>query len=67
MTTESRTEVEPWRLQTCEGACKQQGKKSPLTPPDMWCEDLNKADWKPMYAGFTGWQRHFKCGWKGFD
>ncbi|KAI4922471.1 hypothetical protein J4E90_000902 [Alternaria incomplexa] len=67
MTTENRIESDPWRLQTCEQACKDNKKNAPLVSKDMWCQDLNAADWQPMYKGFTGWQRHFKCGWKGFD
>lgn len=67
MTTENRIESDPWRLQTCEQACKDNKKNAPLVSKDMWCQDLNAADWQPMYEGYTGWQRHFKCGWKGFD
>jgi hypothetical protein len=66
MTTESYIEDQPFALQTCEESCKKNGKQSPLrsSEHDLWCDDLNKADWKQMW---TGWKRNFKCGWKGFD
>ncbi|EDU43712.1 ChiA Chitinase [Pyrenophora tritici-repentis] len=62
-TSEMWTEREPFALQTCEDSCKKNGKDSPLQKTDLWCEDLNTADWEQMA---TGWKRDFTCGWKGF-
>lgn len=63
MTTETFIEDKPFAVQVCEDECKKQGKKSPLFSTDLWCQDLNDADWEPEGAG---WKRDFQCGWKGF-
>ncbi|CAE7031890.1 hypothetical protein PTNB73_05160 [Pyrenophora teres f. teres] len=62
-TSETWIEDKPFALQTCEDSCKENGRDSPLQKTDLWCEDLNTADWEPMA---TGWKRDFTCGWKGF-
>jgi hypothetical protein len=65
MTTEDYIEMNPFALQTCEESCSKNGKTSPLHGlADLWCDDLNDADWEALP---TGWKRKFNCGWKGFD
>lgn len=61
--TESYTEERPFVVSVCQSACGAKGKKPALVPSDLWCQDLNDADWEPMS---DGWKRHFECGWKGF-
>lgn len=63
MTTESFTEDKPFVISVCEEACNAKGKKPVLAPSNLWCQDLNDADWEPMS---NGWKRRFECGWKGF-
>ncbi|USP80283.1 glycoside hydrolase family 18 protein [Curvularia clavata] len=62
-TTESFTEEMPFVVSVCQAACSAKGKKPVLVPSDLWCQDLNDADWEPMS---NGWKRQFECGWKGF-
>ncbi|CAN9102538.1 unnamed protein product [Alternaria sp. RS040] len=65
MTTEDYTESRPFEINACEKSCSKQGKSSPLKAlSDLWCDDLNTADWEPLA---NGWKRSFNCGWKGFD
>jgi hypothetical protein len=63
MTTESFTEDKPFHLSICNEACNERGKKTLLAWSDLWCQDLNDADWEQMA---NGWKRNFECGWKGF-
>ena len=63
-TSETYIEDKPFALQTCEDACKANGKESPLSKTDLRCQDLNEADWIQMASG---WKRDFTCGWKGFE
>ncbi|KAL1800635.1 hypothetical protein ACET3X_000977 [Alternaria dauci] len=65
MTTEDYTESQPFEIDSCEKSCKKNGKSGPLVAlSDLWCDDLNTADWELMA---TGWKRVFNCGWKGFE
>ncbi|EUC45648.1 glycoside hydrolase family 18 protein, partial [Bipolaris oryzae ATCC 44560] len=63
MTTETFTEITPFFVTVCDYECLFKEKKSLLKTSDLWCQDLNEADWEPMA---NGWKRIFECGWKGF-
>jgi hypothetical protein len=64
MTTETNIEDKPFAVQVCEQDCKDNRKTSPLVTSDLWCQDLNDAEW---YKYSAGWKRDFECGFKGFD
>jgi hypothetical protein len=65
MTTEDYIESQPFAFQTCGKSCSGNGKTSPLGGlEDLWCDDLNTADWEALA---NGWKRSFSCGWKGYD
>ncbi|EUC37693.1 glycoside hydrolase family 18 protein [Bipolaris zeicola 26-R-13] len=63
MTTETFTESGFFMVSVCDTECGWLNLKSLLEPSDLWCQDLNDADWEPMA---NGWKRIFECGWKGF-
>ena len=63
MTTETFTESEFFMVSVCDLECGWLNLKSLLEPSDLWCQDLNDADWEQMA---NGWKRVFECGWKGF-
>ncbi|KAJ6287391.1 glycoside hydrolase, partial [Bipolaris maydis] len=63
MTTETFTEDQFFMVSVCDFECGWLNLKSLLEPSDLWCQDLNDADWEPMA---NGWKRVFECGWKGF-
>ncbi|RMZ68535.1 glycosyl hydrolase family 18 [Pyrenophora seminiperda CCB06] len=63
-TTETYIEDQPFAIQTCEDSCKANNAVAPLSKSDLWCEDLNTADWERMLM--KGWKRDYHCGWKGF-
>lgn len=62
MESENYIEDKPFKYRTCEDVCDD-GFDPPLITGDLWCQDLNDADW---YQDGSGWRRDFECGWKGF-
>ncbi|KNG46052.1 glycoside hydrolase family 18 protein [Stemphylium lycopersici] len=62
LASENYIEDKPFQYRTCEDDCKDI-KPPPLIAGDLWCQDLNDADW---YPDGSGWRRDFECGWKGY-